>query len=256
MLILSSIHSEGLLVRLVSDSVSDFWAKHHLVTAHEVGHNVLKLRLKRLRVDQVEVDLIVASDLDPLISLDEKDEASGLDLVVLPPFFDNISVLVLFCFDLEEYHFAWTSGDQGFIVEKVHLTEVHFCHPFVNNICGVVSVDVEGLALPVKRVYHIIIRVVEALVWKVLRGALHFCLVNLSFDRSSPVIVYKVVVDQLVVVEQLNEHSVVSNEGAGAERVTKSLDRHGVVVDPDCVIDIKFFIFNGLVVSGHFSEES
>tara|TARA_B110000285_G_C15112449_1_gene611971 strand:+ start:1968 stop:2201 length:234 start_codon:yes stop_codon:yes gene_type:complete len=77
-----------------------------LVTAHEVGHNVLKLRLKRLRVDQVEVDLIVASDLDPLISLDEKDEASGLDLVVLPPFFDNISVLVFFCFDLEEYHFA------------------------------------------------------------------------------------------------------------------------------------------------------
>ena len=104
--------------------------------------------------------------------------------------------------------------------------------------------------------YHIIIRVIEALVWKVLRGALHFCLVNLSFDRSSPVIVYKVVVDQLVVVEQLNEHSVVSNEGAGAERVTKSLDRHGVVVDPDCVIDIKFFIFNGLVVSGYFSEES
>jgi hypothetical protein len=77
-----------------------------LVTAHKVGHNVLKFRLKRLRIDQVEVDLIVASDLDHLISLDEKDESSGLDLVVLPPFFDNISVLVLFCFDLEEYHFA------------------------------------------------------------------------------------------------------------------------------------------------------
>ena len=77
-----------------------------MVAPHEIGHHVLKLRLKRLRVDQVEVDLFIACDLDPLISLDKEDEPPSLDFVVLPPFFDNVSVLVFFGFDLEEYNFA------------------------------------------------------------------------------------------------------------------------------------------------------
>jgi hypothetical protein len=48
------------------------------------------------------------------------------------------------------------------------------------------------------------------------------------------VIVYEVVVDKLVVVEKLHEHSVVINERACNEWVAETLNWHGVVIDTDC----------------------
>lgn len=39
--ILASINCETLLIRLISDAVTNFRTKHHLVAIHVVGHDVL-----------------------------------------------------------------------------------------------------------------------------------------------------------------------------------------------------------------------
>ena len=168
---LSPVDSESPLVGFIRDTVSDFRAKHHLITSHKVGHDVFKRRLKGLGVNEIEVYLIIASDLDPLVSFDEENESSGLYLVVLLPSPDDIPVLVFLLLNLEEDNFARASGNECFVVDKIHLPKVHFGHPFVSNFLGVVTIDVKGLSLPVERVDHIFVWIVKALVWKVLRGA-------------------------------------------------------------------------------------
>lgn len=80
-----SVNVERSLVGLVGDTVLDFGAKHHLVAAHEVVHDIFKRWLEGLWVDQVEVNELVSGDLDPLVSFDKVDEASDFKLVVLLP---------------------------------------------------------------------------------------------------------------------------------------------------------------------------
>ena len=77
-----------------------------MVAAHKVSHNVFKRWFKGLWVDEVEVDFVIASDLDPLVSFNEEDEASSLNLIVLLPLFDDVSVLILFRFNLKEDNFT------------------------------------------------------------------------------------------------------------------------------------------------------
>ena len=55
---LPSINVEGLLIRLVCDAVSHAAAEHHLAAAHEIVHYILKRRLERVRIDQIEVNLL------------------------------------------------------------------------------------------------------------------------------------------------------------------------------------------------------
>ena len=59
-----------------------------------------------------------------------------------------------------------------------------------------------------------------------------------------------------MVIEKLDENSVVINERACAEGICKALDGHSVVIDTDGSIDIKLFPLNGFGVSSIFSEDS
>lgn len=80
-----SVNVERPLVGLVGNTILDFGAKHHLVAAHEVVHDVFERWLEGLWVDEVEVNELVSGNLDPLVSFDEIDETSDLKLVVLFP---------------------------------------------------------------------------------------------------------------------------------------------------------------------------
>ena len=102
----SSVDSKGFLVSLVGYTISDSGTKHHLVTSHEVEHDILEGWLECLWVNQIEVNLIISSNLDPFVSFDEVDEASHVDLVVLFPLLGHILVLVFFLDDLEKHNFT------------------------------------------------------------------------------------------------------------------------------------------------------
>ena len=169
--VLAPIDVERSLVGLVSDAVLDSRPEHHLVAAHEVLHHVLELWLEGLRVDEVEVYLVVSSDLDSLVALDEVDEASYVQLLVLLPGLDVGVVLV--SEDLEEEHSAGAPCDQSLVVDEVHLAQIHVCHSLELVVLSIVSVDRERLALAVERVDDVVFVVVEALVWKILLRALH-----------------------------------------------------------------------------------
>ena len=64
------------------------------------------------------------------------------------------------------------------------------------------------------------------------------------------------VMGQIVVVEQLNENSVVVNEGACAEWISEALNWHGVVVDADGSVNVELFSLDSFNISGLFTEDS
>ena len=165
---LSSIDGEGLLIGFVSDTISDPGTKHHLVASHEIEHDVLESWLESLWVNQIEVYLVISGHLDPFVTFDEVDEASHVNLVVLFPFLGDILVLVLLFDDLEKHNFTGGSGDQSLVVEKIHLTKIHVGHLLELDGLSVISIHCESLALSVEGVDHVLIRIVEALVWEVL----------------------------------------------------------------------------------------
>jgi hypothetical protein len=103
---LSSIDGKGFLICLIRDSISDLGAEHHLIAAHEVSHDVFESWLESLRVNQVEVDLVISGDLDSFVTLNEENEASCLDLIVLFPFVDDVLVLIFLLKDFEKDDFA------------------------------------------------------------------------------------------------------------------------------------------------------
>lgn len=167
---LSSVDRESLLVCLVSDSIPHFRTEHHLVATHEVEHYVFQLWLESLWVNQVEVDLVVGSNLDSLVAFDKVDETSDVQLVVLlPELVDDVGVVfILLFYDFEKHDLAGRSGDEGLVVDEEHLTKVLVSHLFEFGLLGVVTGDHEGLTLSIERVDLIVIGVVEALVWEIL----------------------------------------------------------------------------------------
>ena len=59
-----------------------------------------------------------------------------------------------------------------------------------------------------------------------------------------------------MVVEKLNEDSIVVNERACAERISEALNWHGVVVDTDGLVDVKLFPLDSLYISSLFAKDS
>lgn len=139
-----------------------------MIASHEVEHDVFEGWLECLWVNQIEVHLVVGGHLDPFVALNEVDEASHVNLVVLLPLFGNILVLVLLLDDLEEYYLTGRPSNECLVVEQVHLSKVHVGHLLELHLLGIIAVDGEGLSLSVERVDHVLVRIVETLVWEVL----------------------------------------------------------------------------------------
>ena len=113
-LILSSVDDERFLVGLVSDTVSNLGTKHHLRAVHVVIHNILKLWHESLLVNEVEVDLVIGSDLDSDISLDIVNETSRVNFLVQLPF-TSLSNLILL--NSKEENLTRTSANECAVVD-------------------------------------------------------------------------------------------------------------------------------------------
>jgi len=88
--------------------------------------------------------------------------------------------------------------------------------------------------LSVERVDLVINIIIKTLIWKVLLRAHHNFAINLIiFNTSVNHIVQKVIMGQVIIVEELDEDDVVGDESASAEWISKALNWHGVVVDTD-----------------------
>jgi hypothetical protein len=74
----SSVNSESFLIGLISDTISYFGTEHHLVASHEVKHDIFQCWLKRFRVDEIEVYLVVSGHLNSLVSFDKVNETSHI----------------------------------------------------------------------------------------------------------------------------------------------------------------------------------
>jgi hypothetical protein len=84
--ILPHVDLESGLVGLERNTVSYSGAKHHLGALHKVIHTILKSWHECLLVDQIEIDSVVRSNLDPNVTFDEIDLASHfLETMILFP---------------------------------------------------------------------------------------------------------------------------------------------------------------------------
>lgn len=63
------------------------------------------------------------------------------------------------------------------------------------------------------------------------------------------------VVCQAFVVEELNENSLIRNEGASYKRVCEALDRHSVIINFQSLVNIKFLLFDHLWVPRLFAKD-
>jgi hypothetical protein len=106
----STINVETFLVCFVGYTVSDFATKHHLITSHEIKHNIFQFWHECFFVDFVEINLIIRSDLNSYITFNIVNEPSNLFLMVLDPL-SLISLIILFNF--KEQDVAGASGNEG-----------------------------------------------------------------------------------------------------------------------------------------------
>jgi hypothetical protein len=83
--VLPLVNIEASFVVFVGDSVSDSSTEHALSALHVIVHYVLHFGLKRLFIDQIEVNVVLGGDLDSDVTFDKVNETPDVDLVVLFP---------------------------------------------------------------------------------------------------------------------------------------------------------------------------
>ena len=98
-------------------------------------------------------------------------------------------------------------------------------------VLSVVSTDNEGMTLSVERVNFVFLIIIEALIRKIFLVAVHLALHDVTHNLLSTRVVEKVVMGQVIVMEQVHEEGVAvdvtqSDEGVGERAVA-----HSVVVD-------------------------
>jgi hypothetical protein len=158
---------ERFLTWLVGDTISDPGTDHHLDTFHVVAHHVLEIGHQGLLVYQVEVNLLIGTDLDPDVAANEVEEAPLVNLGVEFPF--ALPCLVILD-DSEEADLGGGTRRQRLVVDEIHVTELHLRHLVHRILFWVVWLDDKGVTLPVEAVHLIVIVIVETLVRKVFLG--------------------------------------------------------------------------------------
>ena len=86
MKVLPCVDLEAWLICFVGNTIADSGTKHHLGALHEVVHHVFKSWLKRLLIDEIEINFLIGCDLYSHVSANEIDLTSHLlELVILLP---------------------------------------------------------------------------------------------------------------------------------------------------------------------------
>lgn len=117
--VFSSVNFKTFLVSLVSNTISHFWAKHHLVALHEIIHHSFKCWHECLLIYHVEIYLIIGCHLDSYIAFNIVNQTFMKERCLKLPGADSC---VLIFFSLEEEYFVWWSNYQAFVVNQEHLS--------------------------------------------------------------------------------------------------------------------------------------
>ena len=121
-----TVNIKGSLIWLVGDAVPYSFAKHGLVAAHIIIHNIFKIGHKCLPIDKIKVNQLIRGNLNTDVTFDVIDEAPHFQSMIEFPTF-NFGHFVDHL--LEEVNSVRTSDNQSFAAKHYHLTEV-----FVNNL--------------------------------------------------------------------------------------------------------------------------
>jgi hypothetical protein len=100
--VLSSVYFEAALILFVRNGVPSHATNHHLVTRHEIVHNIFQLRHQCLLVDKVEKDELISSYLYPDVALDEIYKPSHVNRVIVYPIVSLIEMVPLL-FEEEDF---------------------------------------------------------------------------------------------------------------------------------------------------------
>lgn len=212
--------------------------------SHKVVHAVLKDRHVSFFVNEVEVYKLVHRDLDPIVSLDEENEAIMVQAVVLLPLNPLFSVLIVIDivhFDLsKEEDLVLSPCDNHLFINKVHLTEVSARDllEFMGvELFSVVRVNVhcDRLALSVETVHFLTFAVIKALVWEVQPrwfNSYSFCHI---YNLFLLIVIDQMVMIQVSVMEQVYENMVFPDETGVDERIMETK------VGPRPLIDFENF---------------
>ena len=114
----------------------------------------------------------------------------------------------------------------------------------------------EGLTLSVEGVDYLIFIIIKTFVWKVFLSAAQLKRIRLTLHCSNGAVIYKVVMGQVVVVEELHEEFVVRNKGTSNERISKPLNRHREVVDTEQPIHIDLLLQELMLLSSLLAKDS
>ena len=169
-----SVHVKRLLVCLVSDTVLNLGAKHHLTATHEVVHHIVKFGLEGLQIHAIEEDFVIGGDLYSNVSFDEVDESSDVDAVILRPLLVVLGIGIVLIFNyFEKQYLTRTPDNESLVIEKIHLAQILVCHLLKSIVIRVISLDGEGLSLSVEAVDHIFVGIVKTLIGEVHHIAIH-----------------------------------------------------------------------------------
>ena len=115
--------------------------------------------------------------------------------------------------------------------------------------------NLEGFTLAIEDINLVHVRIIKALVWKVLVIGIQFGLL-MSSDFSLLDIVEEVMVRQRVVVKQAAEDHIVVYETLNYVWIREVLIRHRVVVDFQLIVDVELIFIDLFLASVVLTETS
>lgn len=153
-------------------------------------------------------------------------------MVLLPACLFGNHIKFLF----EKQHSTWASGNECLTLEENHLSQIKLCHPLEPVIFQTLRTFLwiieyrEGLSLAVEDVNLSFVSIIETLLWKVLRRAFYFILLDVSHNLFLLCVIDEMVVHEELVVEYIDENGCVGDEAASHTWIREVSVAHGVIV--------------------------
>ena len=253
-----TVDIKGSLIWLVGDAVPYSFAKHGLVAAHVIVHNVFKIGHECLLIDEIKVNQLIGGNLNSDVTFNVIDEASHLQSMIEFPAFDfGHFVDHLF----KEVNFVRTSDDQSFAAKHYHLSEVFVNDLLCFEIVWLRRLDHKRQSLSIKQIYFLSRFAEKALIRKILKITIYDHASKLALNSSFGAVPEEMMVCSRVVMENTNENGRIIDEATSSKRVWEFFVCHGVIIKAFSIIsyhgvDINFIIGDFLSCSRYFPKLS
>jgi len=138
-----------------------------LTAVHKIVHAVFNDRHKSFFIDSIKVNQALSCDLDLGVALDEVDEASFFNFVILHPKVAHRVIVISSADSLEEENGVGRVGHEDFVVDKVHLTQTLGDDRLRSNFGQVIQIHSYGLTVSVEAIDLIILEIIKVVYRKI-----------------------------------------------------------------------------------------